>query len=190
MASQITTMRPDSPPPKRFTSGKPLNYAQVRIAEDGEIFVRGNCRFAGYVQHQELVKPFDEEGWFATGDIGSLDSEGYLTVVGRKDNMFISGGENIHPEQVERALGAFEDVEEAIVVPVPSAEFGQRPVAFIKMRREPLAADAWLLRLEKIMPKYMIPDAFLDWPTEAENGMKPDRAALRAMALELHPSGS
>ena len=64
--------------------------------------------------------------------MGQLDKEGYLTVTGRRDNMFISGGENIHPEEIEKALLSIKGVAQAIVVPKEDKEFGQRPIAFIK----------------------------------------------------------
>lgn len=189
MTSQITTLRVDSPPPKRFTAGLALKQAELRIADDGEILVRGPMRFAGYVDGERLVQPFDADGWFRTGDLGSLDADGYLTVVGRKDNQFISGGENIHPEEIEKAVGAFGDVDEVIVVPVASAEFGHRPVAFLKMRGEPVTAEAWTLRLQKILPRFKIPVAFLAWPAEAGGQeLKPDRARLRELAAHAWSS--
>jgi O-succinylbenzoic acid--CoA ligase len=123
--------------------------------------------------------------------MGSLDAEGYLSVSGRKDNMFVSGGENIHPEEIEKALGAFGDVEDVIVVPVPDEEFGQRPVAFLKMSGEKLSAEAWMLRLGRILPRFKIPEAFLAWPLDAEGqGLKPDRAYFRSVAALERQKGS
>ena len=74
----------------------------------------------------------DNDGWLHTGDLGKLDSTGQLYVLGRKDNMIISGGENISPEEIEQVLHTFPEVHESIVVPVPDSRFGQRPVAFIR----------------------------------------------------------
>ena len=73
--------------------------------------------------------------------MGQLDKEGYLTVTGRRDNMFISGGENIHPEEIEKALLSIKGIAEAIVVPKEDKEFGQRPIAFIKFAGGPLAEE-------------------------------------------------
>jgi len=84
MAAQVATMRRDSPPAKRDTSGAVLKYREVRIANDGEILVRGPTLFMGYVERGEVSRSLDAEGWFATGDLGSLDADGYLTVRGRK----------------------------------------------------------------------------------------------------------
>ena len=74
----------------------------------------------------------DAAGWFHTGDLGRLDAAGRLIVTGRRDTMFISGGENIHPEEIEREILRFPGVLEAIVAPVPDPEFGARPVAFLR----------------------------------------------------------
>ena len=65
-----------------------------------------------------------------------MDDEGYLTVIGRRDNRFFSGGETIHPEEIERTLTDHDGVEQAVVVPIPDEEFGQRCVAFVQPREE------------------------------------------------------
>lgn len=84
MASQVATMRPDSPPAKRSSSGAVLIHRSVRISGDGEILVKGRTLFAGYIEKGKVVPAVDSEGWFATGDLGTLDNDGYLTVTGRK----------------------------------------------------------------------------------------------------------
>jgi o-succinylbenzoate---CoA ligase len=135
MSSQIaTTPAPDGS--VRKNCGKPLPWRELAIAGDGEILVRGACLFQGYLKnsasgrqpHPEL----DSEGWFHTGDTGSLDDNGNLSVSGRKDNMFISGGENLHCEEIEEALSTVEGIEQALVVPLADREYGQRAAAFIK----------------------------------------------------------
>ena len=184
MASQVATMPPDAPPSKRLTSGKLLRHRQLKLAADGEILVRGETRFLGYAEGEALRQPFDAEQWFATGDLGALDAEGYLSVLGRKDNMFISGGENIHPEEIERALLMIPGIQEAVVVPVPHGEFGERPVAFVRCegRRDP--AD-WEAALGHALPGYKRPDAYLEFPQSPEGeSLKVDRQALRAVALK------
>lgn len=131
MCSQIAT----TPAPVRFVqdnSGKPLPWREISIAGDGEILVKGACLFQGYLVGGKPVLSLDDDGWFHTGDTGSLDENGNLRVFGRKDNMFISGGENLHPEEIEQSLGAVKGIEQALVVPLPDPEYGQRPAAFIK----------------------------------------------------------
>jgi len=104
MASQITTTPPDAPPQKLYSSGKLLSFRELKIAPGGEILVRGETLFAGYWQAGKLRQTRDAAGWFATGDLGRMDADGYLHILGRKDNLFISGGENIRPEEIERIL--------------------------------------------------------------------------------------
>ena len=98
--------------------------------------------------------------------------------------MFVSGGENIHPEEIERALGDFPGVLEALVVPVPDAEFGARPAAFLHTAAgtlpDPAAIGAFLRRT---LPGFKVPARYLAWPRH-EAGMKPDRRALAALALD------
>ena len=126
MASQVTTTPPGSSTEGLRTSGRLLPYRELRIADDGEILVRGLTRFEGYVQGDDVLPSVDEEGWFHTRDRGSVDDLGMLHVEGRMDNLFISGGENVQPEEIERALLELPGVEEAIVVPVPDEEFGSQ----------------------------------------------------------------
>ena len=70
-----------------------LRYRELKLGQDGEVLVRGKTLCRGYVQRDQVVLPLDAEGWFATGDIGTLDEAGRLKILGRKDTMFISGGE-------------------------------------------------------------------------------------------------
>ena len=135
MGSQIAT----TPAPItaiRQNSGQLLRYRELSVTEDGELLVKGPCLFQGYLRDGLLQPQRDKDGWFHTADIGTLSEKGEVTVLGRKDNMFISGGENIHPEEIERALMMIDGVLEAVVVPVSDDEYGQRPVAFIQSIEE------------------------------------------------------
>jgi O-succinylbenzoic acid--CoA ligase len=160
-----------------------LPWREVSISERGEILVRGETLFVGYVEGEESDRPLDADGWFHTGDLGELDEDGYLRVGGRMDNLFISGGENVQPEEVEEALCRLEGIDEAVVVPVPDEEFGARPVAFVRATgREPEELER---ELEPLLPRFKIPIAFHPWPEEARLGMKVDRAALVERAQRL-----
>jgi o-succinylbenzoate---CoA ligase len=184
MASQVTTTPRDASIEQLRTAGRVLPNREVSVSESGEILVRGETLFAGYAAGEELDRPLDAEGWFHTGDLGELDESGYLRVGGRMDNLFISGGENIQPEEIEEALCWLEGVDEAIVVPVPDEAFGARPVAFVRINDgEPrdLARE-----LESVLPRFKIPIYFHLWPEEAPRGMKADRAALGKRARRLH----
>jgi O-succinylbenzoic acid--CoA ligase len=187
LASQVTTTHPNDPLEKLFTSGKLLDYRSMQIAEDGEILLRGETLFRGYVEENRIVKAVDEEGWFHSGDIGFLDECGYLHITGRKDNMFVSGGENIQPEEIEENLTRIEGIKEAIVVPVKHEEFGFRPAAFLKMAHDyQLQLKLIQKWLEETLPRFKIPVHFFTWPKEwNHSSFKPDRKALKEIAEEL-----
>jgi O-succinylbenzoic acid--CoA ligase len=144
---------------------KILPYRQVSIASEGEILVKGEVLFKGYVTGSKLHLPVSDT-WFPTGDIGRLDKEGCLTVTGRRDSMFISGGENIHPEEIEKALLSIKGIMEAVVVPKEDKEFGQRPIAFIKFAEGPLPEDHLIRCLQAVLPRFKVPIAFLPWPQD------------------------
>lgn len=116
---------------------------------DGEIFVKGPCLFQGYFGE----KPHAD--WFGTKDLGRW-ANGKLEILGRKDWMFISGGENIQPEEIEAHLLTIPDVEEAAVLPVNDPEFGQRPVAVISSKRK-LTLQEMQNHLSERLPKFKIP---------------------------------
>lgn len=182
MASTVTATPPGATLDALATSGILLPGRELRLADDGEILVRGATLFAGYLDGDRVERP-DRDGWFPTGDLGTwenLGSERMLRVVGRKDHLFISGGENVQPEEVEAALGRIEGVRQAVVVPVADAEFGQRPVAFVEA--DAWRPEAWREALAGSLARFKIPAAFHPWPEDAQRGMKVSRAALRARA--------
>jgi len=115
------------------TVGWPLPGVELRLAassSSGEISVRGPSVFGGYWD-RPAGEGFDDEGWFATGDIGRFDDDGYLSIVGRAKELIISGGYNIYPREVEDLLVTHPDVAEAAVIGVPSAEWGETVTAFV-----------------------------------------------------------
>lgn len=186
MASQITTTPPGADGDALQTAGVVLRHRRVRIAGDGEILVRGAPLFRGYWVDGALDDPRTAEGWYPTGDRGRLTADGRLRVTGRTDHMFISGGENIQPEEVERAIEQLPQVARAVVVPVPDAEFGRRPVAFV----EPAAGHAVPNTLADVLaehlPRFKIPDAVFSLPEMARQaGMKVNRRQLEVEARKL-----
>ncbi|MCS6800841.1 MAG: o-succinylbenzoate--CoA ligase [Chloroflexota bacterium] len=136
-ASQVTTLAPEEAVTRLGAAGMPLFPTEIRIlAPDGsplpagvpgEIAIRGLTVSPGYVGHS-AVRP---DGWFRTGDIGQLDADGYLTVLDRRDDLIISGGENISPAEVEAVLREHPAVIDAGVVGAPDPIWGQRAVAFV-----------------------------------------------------------
>jgi O-succinylbenzoic acid--CoA ligase len=191
MASQVTTTPKDAPLEKLLTSGKLLNYRSLKIDENNEICVKGNALFKGYVEGQTLARPFDPGGWFHTGDLGCIDADGYLHVSGRRDNMFISGGENIMPEEIEALLNRLPGVEKSIVVPMEDETYGFRPAAFLKPENKlKITKDEVLRHLQKHLPRFKIPDVFYFWPDadgSGEKSLKVDRSYFRD--LLKYPEG-
>lgn len=110
--------------------GQPLKGREYCL-RDNEIWLRGAGLGLGYWQNGSVVPLVNAQGWLQTKDKGRW-VEGELQVLGRLDNMFISGGENIQPEEVESLIQQFASVEQVFVLPCEDAEFGQRPVAIIK----------------------------------------------------------
>ena len=163
MASQVATTTT-----LNHKGAKVLRYRKIRIAKDGEILAAGKTLFKGYIKNGALRTATGKDGWFPTGDLGSLRRGGFLTVRGRKDAMFISGGENIFPEEIEYFLRGCALVEDALVVAHPNQEYGFRPVAFIKTKKNkclnPLALEKYL---SKFLPKFKIPAAFYLLPKES-----------------------
>jgi O-succinylbenzoic acid--CoA ligase len=183
-ASLVTVTRKGDGLHEWLTSGKPLRPDTVRIRDDGEILVRGNTLFAGYVQGETVQRPQTDGDWFAPGDLGRFDELGNLHVVGRKDNMFVSGGENIQPEEIERHLCSVPGVEQALVVSVEDAEFGAVPVAFVEMESGAVPDNESLVRaLGEYLPRFKVPRASYAWPSQLKaEGIKPNRKALAARA--------
>ncbi len=185
MASQITTTKPYDTLKHLLTSGKILPYRELKIADDGEIMVRGKTLFKGYINKRDLEKPFTKEGWFRTGDIGYIDKDGYLNVIGRKDNMFISGGENIQPEEIEKSIANLKDIIDVIVVPVEDIEWGYRPVAFVWSDKH-INEDYIKKRLENYLPRYKIPDRIFNVAKDIKNkGLKLNREQFKRLAKRI-----
>ena len=111
-------------PEQLRTAGRVIARARGLHLREREILVRGDS-LRGLRRGEELDRPLDEEGWFHTRDLGELDESGYLRIGGRLDNLFISGGENVQPEEIEEALCRLNGVEEAVVVPVSDEEWGK-----------------------------------------------------------------
>ncbi len=184
-ASQVTTAPTDELDLYPGASGRVLPHRELRIAPDGEILLRGETLLKTYLRADRQECPFDEAGWFHSGDTGRLDPVGRLYVTGRKDLMFVSGGENIYPEEIERALMEVEGVECCAVVSVPHTEFGRRPLAFIKSDGPQGVRPEQVERALSDLERFKRPDCIHDWPAHLPVSLKPDRAALEEHARSL-----
>ena len=116
------------------------------VGEIGEIVCRGDAVMSGYWQNPDATRATLKDGWLYTGDLGSFDARGFLTLRDRSKDVVISGGSNIYPREVEEVLLEHPGVAEACVVGTPDAEWGEVVVAFIVGAVDPAALDAHLLR--------------------------------------------
>ncbi|MGC0367328.1 malonyl-CoA/methylmalonyl-CoA synthetase [Rhodococcus sp. 27YEA15] len=130
----ITVSNPYEGERRPGTVGLPLPNVDLRLAEgdSGEIQLRGPSVFSGYLNNPSATaETFTPDGWFRTGDLGELDPDGYLRIVGRSKELIISGGYNVYPREIEELLQDHPDVAEAAVVGSPSEEWGEMVVAFV-----------------------------------------------------------
>ena len=142
-----TQTRVDDPVAKRVgTVGRIHPHVEIRIAdpesgrtvprgEPGELLTRGYCVMLGYWNDPDATAAsIDAARWMPTGDLATVDGDGYVSIVGRIKDMVIRGGENIYPREVEEFLYTHPDVEDAQVIGVPSARYGEEVMAWIKPR--------------------------------------------------------
>ncbi len=167
--------------------GTVLPGRELKLDARGQILLRGQTLMLGYLGADGLDPALDAAGWFASRDLGRW-ARGQLLICGRVDNLLISGGENIQPEEIEQQLMMHPEVLQAAVVAVPDREYGHRPVAFLRMRNGPANAIKWSLWLADRLARFKIPDYFWDWPVEADPGLKVDRRRLAQLALQYRDS--
>ena len=154
-----TGARHEEPEAKRHhTDGHPLLGVEVRLVDEdghdvptgsrGEILSRGPDCCIGYTDPELTRATFDSDGWFATGDIGVLDAEGYLAIVDRKKDIIIRGGENISALEVEEMLLRIPGVAEAAVVAAPDARLGEHACAFVRLNDDAAQLDLARVRTQ------------------------------------------
>jgi fatty-acyl-CoA synthase len=164
-AGMIATATPSDLRAAPDTAGRPAVGTEIRIldtsfrelptGEVGTIYVRNSTQFDGYTSG--ATKDF-HDGYMSSGDVGRLDAAGRLFVVGRDDEMIVSGGENVYPIEVEKALVAHPDVAEAAVLGVDDAQYGQRLAAFVVL--EPTATattDDLKAHVRENLANYKVP---------------------------------
>ncbi len=184
MASQITTTQAGADAKELSTSGRLLPHRKLSFSNQGEIRVKGKTLFQGYFDQHGIHSVVDQNGWFHTGDRGNLDEKDCLNVTGRLDNMFISGGENIQPEEIERCIEQIKGITQCIVVPTPDDEFGERPVALLQYSGNPIKETVIRLHLEQNLEKFKHPVRFYPWPGQTGNDLKINRALLKQLAIK------
>ncbi|WP_262401399.1 AMP-binding protein [Actinomadura sp. CNU-125] len=157
-AGTATASRPgDSFEDIATTVGTPCDGVEVRIADDGEVLVRGYSVMRGYLDDPEATAAaIDADGWLHTGDLGTIGDRGHVRIVGRKKDMFIVGGFNAYPAEIEDFLLEHPAVAQAAVVGVPDERMGQVGKAFV-VRRGELTADALIAWSRERMAGYKVP---------------------------------
>ena len=164
-AGMIATATPQDLRAAPDTAGKPAGGTEIRIldgdfnevprGETGSIYVRNSTQFDGYTSGN--TKDF-HDGFMSSGDVGYLDVAGRLFVVGRDDEMIVSGGENVYPIEVEKILAAHPDVAEASVIGVDDEQFGQRLAAFVVLTGGAAATPDVLKRhVRENLANYKVP---------------------------------
>ena len=156
--------------PRRGGSvGFPLPGVSVRVANEqdrpltrgevGGIQLKGENVFAGYWHMPEKTREeFTADGYFRTGDVGTIDADGYVSIVGRAKDLIISGGYNVYPKEIELALDALPGVAESAVIGVPHPDFGEAVAAVVVARKDAkLDPVAMIAELKKNFANYKVP---------------------------------
>ncbi|MFJ8492632.1 class I adenylate-forming enzyme family protein [Streptomyces sp. NPDC094038] len=187
-----STVNPVAGPRRAGTVGLPFPGQEIRIVdatgaevapgEDGEVLVRGRNVMRGYLGRPQETARVVVDGWLHTGDIGHVDPEGYLTLVGRSKDMIIRGGENIYPKEIEDVLASDPSVLEAAVIGVPDEKWGEVVVAYVQPRPGATVDPATLGTLcARRLTGYKRPASYVVVEAIAKNAVgKIDKVSLRA----------
>ena len=173
--AMVSVTRPDDEPEHvaEWNGGYPIEGVEVAIADDREILVRGLNVMRGYYRDPESTVAVDADGWLHTGDIGMLDSDGALRISDRKKDIYISGGFNVSPAEVENLLLGHEAVGQAAVIGVPGYALGEVGVAFVAVREG----------------ASLTPDELVAWTRERIANDKVPRRVELVADLPLNASG-
>lgn len=155
--------------------GFPNFYIEAKVVDNdgrelgdnqvGELVLRGPMCMQGYWHNDKATQETIKEGWLYTGDLVRRDSEGYYYVVGRKKDMYISGGENVYPPEVEQILRAHPKVIEAAVIGVPDDKWGEVGKAFVVAEDSSLTSEELLNHCLQNLAKFKIPKHFVFLPS-------------------------
>ncbi|MDX1667155.1 MAG: long-chain fatty acid--CoA ligase [Saprospiraceae bacterium] len=187
----LTSLHQDDAIRKKGSIGRPNFYVrtklvdeegnEVKTGEAGELLLRGPMVTPGYWRNPAATKEALRDGWFRTGDLVKEDEEGYLYVVDRIKNMYISGGENVYPAEVERVILGHPAVAEVAVIGIPHEKWGEAGRAFV-VRSASASEEDILDFCRQKLAKFKVPKSvvFLDALPKNDTG-KIDKKALRAI---------
>jgi acyl-CoA synthetase (AMP-forming)/AMP-acid ligase II len=132
--------------------------ADVPTGTAGKVLISGPTVMQGYLNRPAATAETVVDGWLHTGDVGSLDEDGYLTIIDRIKDMIIRGGENIYPKEIEALLYGVDGVLEAAVIARPHPRLGEEPVAVVSlMQGSPLTTDELLAHCRRHLTKIKVP---------------------------------
>ena len=146
--------------PFHFTVAKIVNDNGIEaiVDEPGELIFSGPQVFSGYWKNEEETKKTFRDGWVYTGDIAKKDKDGFYYIVGRKKNMYISGGENVFPPEIERILYDMDEVHECCIIGVPDEKWGEVGKAIIALKPGKQASKEQVIAfLNTRLARYKIP---------------------------------
>ena len=148
------------------------NGRELKPFETGEICVIGPAVFAGYYDNPEANAKAFRDGWFRTGDLGHVDEEGFVYITGRASDMYISGGSNIYPREVEEKILTHPAVGEVAVLGVPDPFWGEVGVAVCVAREgaKPVSEAELAAFLLPKVPRYKMPKRFFFWDALPKSG--------------------
>ena len=156
---------------KAGSIGRPNAFVAARVVDDsghdlpagqaGELLLKGPAMCSGYFEDPEATRSaIDAQGWFHTGDIAKIDEDGFFFIVDRKKDMFISGGENVYPVEIERLLYEHPAVKQCAVIGIPDEKWGQVGRAFVVLKSDAAASEDELLAfLRQKLARYKVPKA-------------------------------
>jgi acyl-CoA synthetase (AMP-forming)/AMP-acid ligase II len=160
------------------TAGTACQDVEIRIADDGEVLVRGYCVMRGYLDDPDATAgAVDAAGWLHTGDTGTLDERGRLRITGRKKDMFIVGGFNAYPAEIEGFLLEHPGVAQVAVIGVPDERLGEVGKAFV-VRRGPVSAQDLIAWSRERMAGFKVPRSVVfltEMPLNATGKVMKDR---------------
>ncbi len=136
-APNVLCLPPEDAVRRLGWAGKPYPHLDVRLSAEEELQVRGPNVFAGYWRNPDATAEVLVDGWLRTGDVAERDEEGFYRIKGRLKDMYISGGENVYPAEVEAVLHEHPGVADAAIVAVPDERWGEVGVAFVVPAGEP-----------------------------------------------------
>jgi acyl-CoA synthetase (AMP-forming)/AMP-acid ligase II len=195
-ASCASAVNPIHGPRKLGTVGPAMSGQRIEIitptgeflprGERGEVVISGPVLMRGYLGRPEATAETIVDGWLRTGDVGIMDEDGYLRIVGRIKDMIIRGGENIYPKEIESVLTAVEGVLDAAVVGRPHEILGEVPVAYVQTYPGvDLDVDSLAAHCRRNLAKVKVPEVITLIDELPKNPVgKPDKPALRRMAAE------